>query len=1211
MKKILLYLFLLTSLSFYAQVANMTHCAGDTTFNLTYHNSLLIGNLNPAETTVSYHLTTADASNGVNAISNPTNFIVPQIQPNLLASQTIYARINHLGNITTNYFSLIVNPVFLVAARIEPINCYSNGTITLDIFGGQAPFNFFFNGSLSTDNLLIYGPVSTLIIPNLVAGTYNIEIIDAIGCITHGSWTIEPSSTIPLDTPKATVINATCKGSKNGAININATGGKEPFNYSIDNGANYFPSNTFTNLAAGNYTVYVKDASACINSTSASVTEPNLLQMSAAITKPIDCISNATITVTATGGTAPYTYSKDGITFVQSNVFDNLVAGTYSTYVKDAKGCINQNSTVITPLVSLNATITKTDVRCKGNNNGSITVNATGGQAPYTYSIDNGFTFVSSTIFTDLSTGTYSMIVKDDLNCTTSVTTTISEPILISLTTALTKPLDCISNAIVTVTSTGGTAPYTYSKDGITFVQSNVFDNLVAGTYTTSVKDANGCINSSNAITISPLLPLSISSTVLNVTCNGNSDGIITISVAGGKAPFYYSIDNGVTFVSSNVFKNLVPGTYNITVKDASNCISSMIATVVEPIPLSATTAITKTIDCLSNATVTVTATGGTAPYTYSKDGITFAQSNVFDNLVAGTHTLYVKDVNSCINQNLTVISPLTPLNATTTKKDVLCKGDNTGSITAIATGGQSPYTYSLDGITFNTINTLTNLRVGTFNITVKDTNGCTATTTIALTEPAENLSATAILINDQGIIVNANGGTAPYNYYLQNNNGIVVAGPQKDGIFTRLPIGRYSAQVTDVNGCGYIHWSVEVVQAPVLSATVQVDSIKCNVPGTITVNATGGFQPYYYSYDNGTTYTNSNVYSSFKPGTYAIKVRDYQNTTFSIVAMITKGSVPVINVATTNISCKGDASGSITANVTTGLAPYTYSLDNGPFINGNSNITFTNLYAGTHNITVKDANGCLATNQVSISEPISKLMTVTTVINQTITVNATGGAGNYSYAISPNLDKFSTNNIFSGLTPGSYVVLTSDVNGCYITMNAVVDPPAPLINGQIKFTLEFKPGQTLADLIIDGQNIKWYINQNPLAGKTSKTSEVPLPLSTVIVDGTTYYASQTINGIESTERLAVTVKSATLGTNDLAIKDFTYYPNPIKNVLTVSNTSIIDEVSLISIKGEILLVKKINNLHSEIDLSNLSKGIYFLKVKAEGTEKIVKLIKE
>jgi guanyl-specific ribonuclease Sa len=603
MKKILLCLFFLTSLSFYSQVANEVHCAGGTTFNLTYHYSSLIGNLNPAETTVSYHLTAADASNGVNAISNPTNFIVPQNQSNLLASQTIYARINHLGNITTNYFSLIVNPDFQSVARIEPIDCYNYGTIMLDVFGGQAPFACFINGSPSTNNFWFYGAVNTLRIPNLVAGTYNIEIRDAIGCITHGSWTIEPSSIIPLDTPTAAVINATCKDSNNGAITINATGGKAPFSYSIDNGTTYVLTNTFTNLAAGNYTVYAKDASDCIKTTSVSVTEPNLLQMSAAITKTIDCLSNARVTVTATGGTAPYTYSKDGITFVQSNVFDNLVAGTYSTYVKDT----------------------------------------------------------------------------------------------------------------------------------------------------------NGCVNSTNPITISPLLPLSISSTALNVTCNGNRDGIITISVAGGKAPFYYSIDNGVTNVSSNVFTNLVPGTYNITVKDASNCTSSIIATVVEPNLLSTTAVITKPIDCISNATVTITATGGTAPYTYSKDGFTFVQSNVFDNLVAGSYTFYVKDINGCYIENLKSISPLPQLSTVTTATNIICKGDNDATITISATGGNGQYTYSINGGNPQSNNEFKNLASGTYTVIITSGN-CVNSFTRIITEPMLPLKTTISLVN-QTVTVDTSGG--------------------------------------------------------------------------------------------------------------------------------------------------------------------------------------------------------------------------------------------------------------------------------------------------------------------------------------------------------------------------------------------------------------------------------------------------------------------
>ena len=186
------------------------------------------------------------------------------------------------------------------------------------------------------------------------------------------------------------------------------------------------------------------------------------------------------------------------------------------------------------------------------------------------------------------------------------------------------------------------------------------------------------------------------------------------------------------------------------------------------------------------------------------------------------------------------------------------------------------------------------------------------------------------------------------------------------------------------------------------------------------------------------------------------------------------------------------------------------------------------------------------------------------------------------------------------------------DMNGCYIRINAVVDPPAPLIKGQIKLTLEFKPGQTLADLTIDGQNIKWYINQNPLAGKTSKTNETPLPLTTPLVEGTTYYASQTINGIESKERMAVTVKSnAALSTSDFVLPNFKFYPNPVQHTLTISNTAVIDEVEIVSVSGQSILSKKINSEHSEIDLSNVSSGLYLLKVKSEGKTRTVKIVKK
>jgi hypothetical protein len=1193
MKKILLFLFLLTSLCFYPQVSDIIHCSGDNNFDLSKQKINLIGNLNPAQTTVSYHLSLADASNNLNAIANPSNYNTAA------SSTTIYARIDNNGTITTNSFNVKVNPALNITATNTTIACKggtSSLTITASGGGGQYYYSINNENSYTSSNFF----------NNLLAGVYNIQVLDAVaGCPTKWTYTI---------TEPATLLNTTVAIDDQNAI-ITAIGGTSPYQYSLD-GNNYQTSNVFPNLVPGNYIFRVRDSRGCVVTVSATMLPA--LNASLAITKQLDCISKASIAITTTGGQPPYTYSLNGGVYQSSTIFNNLTAGNYYVTVKDAVNTIsNTTSITIAPPVPVNGVaVHNNPTSCSA---ASITIIANTGQAPYYYSIDSGVTYSNMNTFNNLQSGTYIAFIKDSKSCVSPALFVTIDPVQQLMLTTAVKNVNCkgSNDGSITINTTGGEAPYTYSI-GNGYVSNNIFNNLSAGYYNVSVKDALGCLYTMAATIVEPTI-LSLTTVTTNSTTSADNDGTITVNAVGGVNPYFYEITDNTglpitSFQTSNIFTGLKAGAYGVKVTDAKGCLylQTNIAIANKANSLVATTAVTP-ITCLnSTGTIAVSVSGDVGPYQYSLDnGITYVSSNVFTGLAPGTYNIMVRDAKNNTTSIVTVIAPLSvPTISATVNSNVLCKGDNTGSITAIATSGQVPYTYSLDGITFNTSNVFTNLRVGTFNITVKDTNDCTATTTIALTEPAEDLSATAILINDQGIIVNAKGGTAPYLYYLQNNNGIVVAGPQTNGIFTKLPTGRYSAQVTDANGCGYIHWSVDVLAAPTLSATADVQPITCIDAGTITVNAKGGFQPYYYSFDNGTTYTNSNVYSSFKPGSYTIKVRDYQNTTFSFAAMLTEGSVPVINITATSINCKGEASGSITVNTTGGLTPYNYSLDNGPYINGENNMTFTNLYAGSHNITVMDTNGCLTTNKVIISEPVSKLMTVTTVKNQTITINATGGVGNYRYSISPNLDKFSTNNIFSGLTPGSYIVNTSDMNGCYIMMNAVVDPPAPLINGQIKLTLEFKPGQTLADLIIDGQNIKWYLNQNPLAGKTNKTSQVPLPLTTVIVDGTTYYASQTINGIESVQRLAVTVKSSTLGIDELAFKNFSYYPNPVKNVISISNDAVIDEVTFISIKGETILTKKPNSLSSELDLSNFSEGIYFLKVTSNGVKKTVKIIK-
>ena len=151
--------------------------------------------------------------------------------------------------------------------------------------------------------------------------------------------------------------------------------------------------------------------------------------------------------------------------------------------------------------------------------------------------------------------------------------------------------------------------------------------------------------------------------------------------------------------------------------------------------------------------------------------------------------------------------------------------------------------------------------------------------------------------------------------------------------------------------------------------------------------------------------------------------------------------------------------------------------------------------------------------------------------------------------------------------------------------------------------------GSTLADLVVYGQNILWYAHN--YAGKIQHYADTPLPSTTVLVNGATYFASQTVGGIESTSRLPITVSLIAMSTSNFAFSNFNYYPNPVKNSVTISNASIIDEIEITSILGQRMITKKVNDLQTEVNLSELSNGVYFVKVKSDTQEKTVKIIKE
>ena len=1095
----------------------------------------------------------------------------------------------------SSYFITIdgPDPIQVTLSTSNPNNG-TNGKITVATTGGMAPYIY----ALSTNGVTSIAFQSSNIFDGLQAGSYDVQVKDANGCVAIKTVSIIEGPPALLATATATPITCT---NPYGIITANATGGTPPYIYSFDNGNTYSALNTYTAFP-GTYLIKVKDAQNIEATTTINLIVPPPVATTATLIKAIDCTSNATVIINAVGGTGAYQYSINGSVYSSSNIFTDLGAGTYQFSVKDSGSCVSLTNTLaIEPLVPLTATATNT-VFCRSEY-GSVTITASGGRAPYQYSLKDDV-YTTGNTFNEVGSGIYTIKVKDANDC------------IFILPYTITEPANMIGRLVVEgktasiVNVRGGSGTYFYSLNDGELQSSNVFTNL-NGSGFISVYDSFGCFGF--AISFSIEEPVALTAQInKTMDCSTNA-GTISVVASGGKAPYEYSINGGITYQTNAVFNNLTAGTYTVWVKDAAGTINSEnTVDLIVSTPVFATATITKATSCNENDIVTINATQGKAPYMYSADGIIFSSVNTFNELTAGTHNLYVKDSNGCQVIVSVTIESYSVVTAATTLVTPYCFNDSNGSITVIANGGKAPYTYSIDNKIYTSANIFTGLTAGQYIIWVKDALGCGVALTVELAQPAilsltnTATNSTTVTSNDGKITMMAEGGKAPYQYLLKYDN---ITIPQTSPVFEGLSVGQYIIEVIDSRGCS-VNKSGITITSQKLFGTLMITQPTCTTLGKITINAAGGKYPHQYSFDNGATYGSSNIASNLQAGNYTIKVKDAGGDILTLSTTLTEVAPLLVTTAiTSSIHCNGGNDGAIQTTVSGGKAPYLYSLNGSIFQASN---TFTNLVAGTYTVLVKDSNGCSSTMAITLTEPAALVATVA-IKDNSVTVNATGGAGNYVYALSPNFAVFSTVNTFTNLEVGNYTVIIQDANGCFVTLKFDINPPAPLAAGKTEIVVDFKPGQTLADLTVDGQDIKWYSTPGTSpAGKTTKTNETPLPLTTILVDGVTYYASQTINGIESKNRLAVTAKvNGSLATPDFNLTSFQFYPNPVKQLLTIKNASVIDEIEIIAVSGKSVLFKKINELYSEIDLSNLSSGVYILKVKAENKQKTVKFIKD
>ncbi len=901
-----------------------------------------------------------------------------------------------------------------------------DGSASVNVVAGNAPYTY----------LWIPGGQTGTNVNGLCAGTYNVQVTDALGCITFASITlVEPA----VLAPNQTIVNVDCFGSCTGSITLNVTGGTAPYSYLWGGGQ---ITSSITNQCAGNYTVTITDANGCTLVQNFTINSANLLNLTLT---PLDVLCNGacngSISSVVTGGTLPYTYmwapGGQGIPNIS-----NLCPGNYTLTVTDVRGCTATQTVTINEPTLLTVTGAQTNVTCNGNCDGTATANPLGGTAPYTYLWSPGGQTTQN--INALCAGVYSITITDANGCTANLSVTITQPnALLPNATFTDGTCSGACNGTATVVPTGGTPPYSYlwAPGGQTTASIN---GLCIGNYTVTVTDANGC-SSVQVITISEPLPLAANAFGTNPTCNLGCDGTAIANPTGGTAPYTYQWNPGGQTTAS--INGLCSGTYTVNITDANGCTTSQIVVLTDPIAITAISAGAPANCGVCDGTLTVTPIGGTAPYSYVWSP-NVSNTNTAINLCAGIYTITITDANGCVG---TVLIPVNnssgPTGETVVQTNVSCTGLCDGSATVTPIGGLPPYTYLwIPG--GQIVNSRINMCAGTYFLQVTDANGCIHFSPVNITEPtllnpnAAIINATCSGVCDGSIALAPTGGTPPFSY-------LWAPGGQTTANISNLCPGAYSVTITDANNCVNTY-NYNVNSNIALNGAITTISPTCNggCNGSATVVASGGAPPYTYLWNDQLGQTTTTA-TGLCGGNYTVTITDANGCFLVQPVTIVEPAAILANPAITDPTC-GLCDGSITVIPSGGTPPYTYN-----WSNGQTTATVNNICAGVYTVAITDANGCVSNINIPVnnsSGPNSETIVITNascngICDGAATVTPIGGVPPYTYLWVPGGQ---TTNSVNGLCAGNYFVQMMDSNGCIRTTPITITEPAQILTNQM-----------------------------------------------------------------------------------------------------------------------------------------------------------------
>jgi subtilisin-like proprotein convertase family protein len=951
------------------------------------------------------------------------------------------------------------------------LNCYddSSGQIQVNATGGFPPYTFYYtdNGGNGTTNTTQDNPI-----PNLPADTYSVQVYDIYGCkadaliiggVYDADTTFLPDGTgvsydavLPIsgfdagqtldNMTQLQQVCATMEHSYLGDLQIKiiSPSGQEVILKEFNGGGSCDLGEPFASGPVDGQNSNLTDPGIgyeyCWNAT------PNYGTM-------VQESGNFTHTIPASiGGTYTDNYLPSGA-YTSFENLDGLLGSTLNgdwtlevsdQFALDNGYIFNWNISLQSDLPDTLVTITEpneidisgfvTQAQC-GGTDGAIDVSVIGDFPPFTFNWSSGQTTED---LSGIGAGTYTVFVTDANGCTDSATYILNN--ISSMNTVVNvTPVTCAggTDGAIDVTTSGGTAPYTFSwSSGQT---TEDLSGMAAGTYTLTITDDNGCIYSED-ITISTLPGINISlvSTTNEVCSQGN--GAIDINVTGGTGSYGYSWDNGAT---TQDISNIGVGTYYVTVTDGNGCTAQANYSIINDVSNCSQFCFTNIVtESLTDETcgdmtgaIDITVLDATMPYVISWN--TGATTDDISGLAAGTYTVTIIDANQCeLTQDFTVGNDVGTLSVSAFAVSNENCGNTDGAIDITVVGGTAPYTFLWSNGA--TTEDLTAVPAGTYDVTITDNNGCELTASYTVDNNTGTLSESATVINETcgngggGLNLTVTGGVGPYTYSWNT-------GATTQDIFN-LSAGTYNVTITDAVGCtlNSSDYTVSNIASDLTILSTNVTNENCgDGAGEIDINVINGTPPYNYLWSNGAT---TEDITGLSAGVYSCTITD------DLGCVITTGDINVFNQGgtldvsvntITNEVC-GDAGGAIDIDVTGGTAPYTFFWSNGP-----TTEDISGLSAGNYTVTVTDNNGCtIDLIETVINESGGFAVAVTSATDENcgdgsgaIDITETGGAAPVTYSWSNG----ATTEDLTGINAGTYNLIATDNNGCQVNTSATI----------------------------------------------------------------------------------------------------------------------------------------------------------------------------